>query len=285
MFLFGLLQFAVAVVEATIWEPFPDLFDYNPEGNLPQPSSSDPLVSYTWNERVHQSQQLQVYRVNRVAAYKATGSIHGTESLLTNSSTNLVISGSGELMLDYGVERAAWLEFRSPDLDGEVRAAISEFQSPQKSLSVTKYGDTYRLETNKELYEGIRFVWLYFPKVSRPFRITKLQLVAKIKPISYTGSFRAADEELTESWYTGAYAVRLNMEADAFNSVLVERGDRVAIQGDVSSLTTECEILDSSWRRLTCFVYVNIAGPPHDGSGAGGIFSPAARKRYARPNQ
>lgn len=251
MFWFGFLQFSFAVVEATIWEPFPDLFGFNPEGNLPQPSSPDPLVSYTWKEHVDPS-QLQVYRVDSVAAYQATGSIYGTESLLTNNSTNLVISGRGELMLDYGVERAAWLEFESPDLDGEVRAAISEFNMPQKTLSVTKYGSTYRLETNEELYEGIRFVWLYFPQESAPFHITKLQLVAKIKPISYTGSFRAADEELTKIWYTGAYAVRLNMEADAFNSILVERGDRVAIQGDVSSLTTtECEVLD--WLAATYF--------------------------------
>jgi hypothetical protein len=247
MFLFGLLQFTVAVVEATIWEPFPNLFDYNAEGNLPQPSSPDPLVRYTWKEHVDPS-QLQVYRVDSVAAYEATGSIYGTESLLTNC-TNLVISGSGELMLDYGVERAAWLEFESPDLDGEVRAAISEFNSPQKTLSVTKYGNTYRLETNKELYEGIRFVWLYFPQMSTPFHMNKLQLVAKIKPIAYSGSFQTADEELTKSWYTGAYAVRLNMEADGFNSILVERGDRVAIQGDVSSLTTECKVLH--WLAVT----------------------------------
>jgi hypothetical protein len=247
MFLFGFLQLAVVVVvvDSTIWEPFPDLFDYHPEGSLPQPSSPDPLVRYTWKEHVNQS-QLQLYRVNRVAAFKVIGSISGTKSLLTNNNTNLLISGSGELMLDYGVERAAWLEFESPDLDNYylVRAGISEFNSPQKTVPVTKYGNTYRLETNKELYEGVRFVCLYFPQVTKPWHISKLQLVAKIKPIAYTGSFQAYDKELTETWYTGAYAVRLNMEADAFNSVLVERGDRVAIQGDVSALTTESEILD-----------------------------------------
>jgi hypothetical protein len=63
--------------------------------------------------------------------------------------------------------------------------------------------------------------------------MTKLTLVSKIKPINYTGSFEAFDKEPTKTWYTGAYAVRLNMEADVFNSVLVERGDRVFIQGDV----------------------------------------------------
>ena len=55
--------------------------------------------------------------------------------------------------------------------------------------------------------------------------------MAKIKPIGYVGSFASGDDRLTESWYTGVYGVRLNMEADQFNTVLVERGDRVSILG------------------------------------------------------
>ena len=37
---------------------------------------------------------------------------------------------------------------------------------------------------------------------------------------------------LTSAWYTGAYGSRLNMENNDFNSILMERGDRVSIQGD-----------------------------------------------------
>lgn len=232
IFLLAFLQVAV-VVSVSIWEPFPDLFDYDEEGHLPQQFSPDPLVRYTWSQQHGNRAQLQVYRVNSVTAYKATGSISGAESLYTNQ-TNLYIFGSGQLMLDFGVERAAWLEFESPDLNGCVKAAISEFNAPQKTRPVTKYDNTYRLETNQELYEGIRFAWLYFDNVTAPWHLTQLTLVSKIKPINYTGSFEAFDTELTKTWYVGAYAARLNMEADAFNSILVERGDRVSIQGDVS---------------------------------------------------
>ena len=140
-------------------------------------------------------------------------------------------------MLDWGVERAAWFEFVSPDLEnvdigGNVSASLSEFSEPfpGKKKPVTKYGTTYRLETNDELYEGIRYTWIYFPTPSKPWRITSINLVAKIKPVNYTGSFSSSDDTLTKSWYTGAYGVRLNMEADQFNSVLIERGDRVSIQ-------------------------------------------------------
>jgi hypothetical protein len=134
----------------------------------------------------------------------------------------------------------------------QVLASISEFNEPypDKTRPLTKYGNhTYRLETNPELYEGVRFSFLQFifPSDSdydgedeevgdgdavQYVEITDLSLVAKIKPVNYTGSFASSDPTLTEAWYTGAYGVRLNMEEDDMNSVLVERGDRVAIQGD-----------------------------------------------------
>ena len=285
VFLFGFLQIALAVT-VSIWEPFPDLFDYDEEGNLPQPFSPDPLLRYTWSQWHDDRAQLQVYRVNSVTAYNATGSISGAESLYTNQ-TNLFIFGNGQLILDFGVERAAWLEFESPDLNGCVQAAISEFNAPQKTRSVTKYGNTYRLETNQELYEGIRFAWLYFENVTRPWHITKLTLVSKIKPINYTGFFEAFDTALTEAWYTGAYAVRLNMEADSFNSVLVERGDRVSIQGDVRIYSFHTMDVKSvgCFAAVTYMFLFNTTGPSNHGSGIGGIFSLPACEGRARPNQ
>lgn len=167
--------------------------------------------------------------------------ISGAQELLTFNSTDAlnikIRAGPTCLMIDWGVEYAGWLEFESPDLQHHsvtVSAAISEFNSPipGKKRPLTKYKNTFRLETNKELYEGVRFTWIYYTG-QEPWHISRLTLVAKAKPVNYTGAFAAFDSTLTQSWYTGAYAVRLNMEADAFNSILVERGDRVAIQGDV----------------------------------------------------
>jgi hypothetical protein len=195
------------------------------------------------------------------------------------SSASLKIYQNCTIILDWGVERAAWMELLSPsqnfDYIGtnrkattqqhtsnlersnhstriQVLASISEFNQPypDKTFPLTQYGNyTYRLETNTELYEGVRFSFLQFifPTFvdgdgdkdgnggdnNDPFvEITDLSLVSKIKPVNYVGSFSSSDPILTQAWYTGAYGVRLNMEENDLNSVLVERGDRVAIQGD-----------------------------------------------------
>ena len=226
-------------------EPFPELHDYNKTGNPPRPLSPDPLVRYTWSAKTNLS-KLQIYRVvDRPEKYdvKPACAVSGIEPLsLANNLTSkfeIAIEAEGTLMIDWGVERAAWFEFVSPDLnnsaDGHtVTASVSEYNKPYpgKTKPLTKYGTTYRLETNDELYEGVRFTWIHFPSPSKPWHITSISLVAKVKPVNYTGSFTSSDDTLTESWYTGAYGVRLNMESDGFNSVLVERGDRVSIQGD-----------------------------------------------------
>ena len=137
-------------------------------------------------------------------------------------------------MIDWGVERAAWFELISLDdltsnstLDApRVTAAISEFNVPYpgKKMPLVRYGNhTYRLETNPQLYEGVRFTWLFFENLSRPIHIQNISLVAKVKPINYTGCFQSSSDELTEAWYTGAYGVRLNMNENEFNSVQVKR--------------------------------------------------------------
>ena len=179
------------------------------------------------------------------------------------STTTIQVHKTATLFLDWGVEVAGWLEFVSPNLAAHpnvtVRAGLSEFNTPYpgKTREVKQYGtSTFRLETNDELYEGVRFTWLYFEfpddattttttrnndhthhllvpqQDQEPIHISNISLVAKVKPIQYAGSFESSDFVLDKVWYTGAYAVRLNMEANGFNSVLVERGDRVAIQGD-----------------------------------------------------
>ena len=103
---------------------------------------------------------------------------------------------------------------------------------------------------DKQLYEGVRFAWLCFavrcpwtggdaapaptvtPPAIKPWRITALRLVAKFQPVSYTGSFASSDERLEKVWYTGAYGIRANMQGNDFGSILIDRGDRSAFQGD-----------------------------------------------------
>lgn len=233
---------AAATKQDAAPEPFPELFGYCKDCLPPQPNSPDPLVRYTWRTEINET-VLQIYRVHRPISYVVDppNAISGADSLSPNTTgpLNLEIVAAGSLLLDWGVERAAWIEITSPDLHLQenhtsVRASISEFNSPYpgKTQALTRYGNTYRLETNPELYEGVRFTWLLFGPPTDKWHITKISLVAKVKPVSYAGSFESSDAGLTKTWYTGAYGVRLNTEADAFNSILIERGDRVSIQGD-----------------------------------------------------
>lgn len=113
-----------------------------------------------------------------------------------------------------------------------------------KVAQVKQYANgIYRLETNDQLYEGVRFAWIiYDPDITStnvstrgnttagaatPWKITGVRLQSQVRPVNYTGSFKASDAMLTGSWYSGAYGSRLNMMPYGFNSILIDRGDRV----------------------------------------------------------
>ena len=279
-------------------------------GNPPQPASVDPLVTWTWPDAgaatnggggdvgggssarggtggghtTANFSQLEQYTVERAVAAVATPDgggrdvFLGVDSLLTGgNTTNVTVVGCGaSLRIDWGVERAAWFEFDSPDApaggaDGGVtiEASLSEFTDPypHKTQPPKRYntrggGDatttTFRLETNPQLFEGLRFVWLYVHCAGSPaadgtastaaddetmaaataaasssppvWHISAARVVAQAKPVGYTSRFSSPNDVVTRAWWSGAYGVRLNMLSDVFGSILVERGDRVSIQ-------------------------------------------------------
>lgn len=257
-------------------EPFPDLFGFDPFGRPSIQQSPDPLVSYSWDAAVNTS-ELQIYRVldvydrsnHTIIPVSAADIVYSTDGVAVAAAPAVPavayynVSDSVIVQIDWGVERAAWLEFRlvsattdgngrnesiiDPLSDWDVEASLSEFNTPYpgKKMKPIRYGTSYfRLETNKELYEGVRFTWIYLTSKRRetttttttastpPLILSDVTLVAKVKPIAYDATFQSSNDRLTQIWYTGAYGVRLNMEGSQFNSILVDRGDRVAIQGD-----------------------------------------------------
>ncbi len=145
-------------------------------------------------------------------------------------------------MFDFGEENAAWFEFESDDLTGNVEASISEYNEPAivntgaqhriKTMVPVKYGNTYRLELNDALYEGVRFAWIHVNNFSKPWHIKNVRLVCQVRPTNYTGSFFCNDPQLTRIWYTGAYVVKLNILQDYFGAILMERSDRHSWTGD-----------------------------------------------------
>ncbi len=205
--------------------------------------SPDPLVSYRWvNPKA--SDGLEIYTIKPVKVTTDNPSSFSNLNSLTCDSPNVTVTGTGSIMFDFGVESAAWLEFDSPDLvdSDSVEMSISEYnepaivnagaQNPVKTNVPVRYGNTYRLELNKELYEGVRFGWIHVRKFTKPWHITGIRLVCQIKPTNYNGSFSCSDTLLTRIWYTGAYTVKLNLLKNYFGAILMERSDRFSWTGD-----------------------------------------------------
>ena len=263
---------AVAAVAAGApTEPYPWLENVNSTGAVARPSSPDPLVRATWDPHGEMDPNtLQVYARDRALAFKAEppSSFIGAESCLSGAAaTNITVRSSGSLRLDFGVEHAAWFEFQSDDLTDDdlskVRASISEYDAPWpgKTQPVKPLGSGwYRLDTNSQLYEGVRFAWLIIgsSELFIPWTITTIRIVAQTRPVNYTGSFSSSNELLESVWYSGAYGVRLNLLQHSINSIVMDRGDRVSIQGDGHPTMATGIVLRVQNLTITCVVVVTI---------------------------
>ncbi|RPI43250.1 MAG: hypothetical protein EHM46_04260, partial [Bacteroidetes bacterium] len=127
-------------------------------------------------------------------------------------------------------------------LAGEVTMSISEYNAPAilnegaqnriKTLVPVRYGNTYRLELNDALFEGVRFGWIHVIGFGKEWHIDRVRLVCQVKPVNYRGNFSCSDTLLTRIWYTGAYGVKLNLLKDYFGAILMERSDRFSWTGD-----------------------------------------------------
>lgn len=223
-----------------IHEPYPYVSSGSFSGSG-VPLSPDPLVAYRWlNPQA--TNGLEIFLQTPIAVTADTNSSFMNLQSLTGNNPDVTVNGMGSIQMDFGRENAAWLEFDSTDLTGIVEMSISEYNEPEKNaiggahniktLIPAKYGSTYRLELNSQLYEGVRFGWIHVLSFSSPWHITGIRLVCQNKPANYNGSFSCSDSMLTRIWYAGAYTVKLNLLKDAFGAVLVDRGDRISWTGD-----------------------------------------------------
>jgi alpha-L-rhamnosidase len=205
------------------------------------PESLDPLIAYRW-ETTSASDGLQIYSLRPIEATTDSPASFDNLSSLATDSPMVTVRGLGSIRVDFGVESAAWLELESDDLAGAVEMSISEYnqpavlnigpENPVKRKAPVKYGNVYRLELNRDLYEGVRFGWVHVVSFAQAWHIKGLRLVCQVKPTNHNGSFRCSDTALTRIWYTGAYVVKLNLLKDYFGVILMDRGDRHSWTGD-----------------------------------------------------
>jgi hypothetical protein len=207
----------------------------------PVAESPDPLVAYRWN-KPKATDDLEVYTIKPVQVTSDNSGSFDNLASVTGKSTKVIVKGTGSIRFDFGQVNAAWLEFDSEDLTGKVEMSISEYNQPAvvndgaqhrfKTREPVKYGNTYRLELNDKLYEGVRYGWIHVRAFTSPWHIRNIRLVCQIKPTNYEGSFSCSDTLLTKIWYTGAYGVKLNLLKDYFGAILMERSDRFSWTGD-----------------------------------------------------
>lgn len=207
------------------------------KNGMVNPLSPDPIIDYTWaNPKA--TDGLESYHLKPVS-WKASNPRSFNLANFKKEGV-IVVNGVGDLRFDFGQTNAAWLEFDSPDLIGKVEMSISEYNQPAnypanyppKTLRPKKHGNTYRLELNPDLYEGVRFGWIHIRSFSKSWHITAVRLVCQTRPVNYNGSFSCSDPMLTRIWYTGAYTVKLNLLKDYLGAILMNRGDRFSWTGD-----------------------------------------------------
>lgn len=218
--------------------------------------SPDPLVRYRWTDP-KSCDSLQVYTLSPVASFTETPASFRSAGIPAGQQDSIMVEGVGSIRFDFGVESAAWLEFDSPDLTGAVEMSISEYNEPAivntgpahrfKTFQPRRHGNTYRLELNSELYEGVRFGWIHVRAFERPWHITAIRAICQVKPTNYVGSFSCNDSMLTRIWYTGAYSVKANFCKDYFGAILMDRGDRISWTGDAHPAQAAAMVSFGNW--------------------------------------
>lgn len=243
-FVSGPLSLAVSAKPVWGTSPIAEPYPYVSTGSFTgpaEPLSPDPLVAYRWPSP-KATDGLEIYLQKPSAVSSDTAASFDNLGSLTTDHPNVTVKGAGSIRMDFGRESAAWLEFDSPDCPGGIEMSISEYNQPAivnqmplhpvKTLAPVKYGNTYRLELNKELYEGVRFGWIHVRSFTGAWHITGIRLVCQVRPVNYEGSFSCSDPMLTRVWYTGAYGVKLNLLKDYLGAILMDRGDRHSWTGD-----------------------------------------------------
>ena len=238
-----IFQYLAIRVQAQVLKgksPIAQPYSYLRGGNFSDPKvpeSPDPLVTYRWsNPKSADSMEIYLLTPQVVEADKSE-SFENLQSL-TGEKPNVKVKGTGSIRLDFGLVNAAWIEFDSPDCTGDVEMSISEYNEPgiNKTDRPVKYGDTYRLELNKELYEGVRFAWITVKSLSSSWHITGIRAVCQVKPTNYNGSFSCSDPLLTKIWYMSAFSVKASLCQDYFGAILMDRGDRMSWTGDAHTI-------------------------------------------------
>ena len=222
--------------------------------------SPDPLVNATWPGSTP-ADQMQLYFVpsTNITCMASPEAFDGSlQSLVGGHVGSARVHGNGSVRITFGAEFAGWIELEAADLPAgaSLWLGVSEDNQPHTSKLLQPHAHAgedgrpngtvvYRLETNRLVYEGVRFGFVFVnTPAGSTWHITRIRGVGQSLPVVYASSFDALDDsELTRVWWTGAYCPKLNMAGPPLpgarapstlmlNAVLVDRGDRIGWTGD-----------------------------------------------------
>lgn len=225
----------VSPAQSQVPEPYEPLSGCTPGKQLQY--SPDPLSGYVW-ENPQATDKLQIYELKPKAIV-----CDKPERMTETTADGFTAVGGCNVRFDFGVVSPGWLEIDcAGGLPEGVTLSISEHNEPSrmngtsqsqyKTKVPVKYGDSYRLELNNALYEGVRYGWVHIPPTAGEVKVTNVRLVCQAKPANYLGAFDCDNPMLNRIWYTGAYTVRTNLLDNCFGAILMERGDRFSWTGD-----------------------------------------------------
>ncbi len=96
-------------------------------------------------------------------------------------------------------------------------------------------------------WAGMRYVWIHFDNVSRPFSVHSLKGICRIRPSAYVGNFECSDEMLTRIWEMCAWSAHAVMgqatdedpaPRPILQTLLMDRVDRHPWAGDSRVIQT-----------------------------------------------
>lgn len=168
------------------------------------PGSPDPYSNYVWDlDGLDDPFAYQMYVDLPIGATGLpASSFSGIDAMRTGGSVS--VHGPGLLTVKFAQEAACWVEFDSNQLDssgGALDISISENILPGENYRVTpaRYGQTYRVETNNQLYEGIRYAIVNVTTVgSGGWSLTKFRRKCQVVPTNYKGRFSSSDPLLDQ---------------------------------------------------------------------------------------
>ena len=161
-------------------------------------------------------------------------------------------NGRVTLFVDLGRVLPGTIEFEADPASGvKVSFETGEALLPKQKYAVNVAPDGTRKNFGPQVgWAGMRYVWIHFDNVEKPFTLFSLNGICQIRPSRYHGSFECDDEMLVRVWEMCAWSAHAVMgqpvgggpaPSPVLQTLLMDRPDRHPWAGDSRVIQTAVE--------------------------------------------